>query len=53
MNARIDMPEREVVLLTDAKLDAVSGGSLKFSQTAVDDVIKTIGDGLGKMASKG
>ena len=53
MNAQIDMLEREVVLLTDAELDAVSGGSLRFSQTAVDNVIKTMGDGLAKIASKG
>jgi len=37
--------------LSSEELDAVSGGS-KFSQIAVDSVIKTIGDGFGK-ASKG
>jgi hypothetical protein len=48
MNTQINMQEREVSLLTDEELDAVTGGF----QSAAGNVIKTFGDALSAAARK-
>jgi hypothetical protein len=55
MNTQINMQEHEARLLADEELEAVAGGSqnLTFLQSAIDQVIKTLGESLGTVARKG